>query len=225
MGATEKIDTSPDLYVGLPSLQLFDLMIILATEVNREAAALSFQVKRTPLQQAVKDIAPGAFHQVLSIRQLIRSGYLFGAETLLRPLLERCAVVAYLRKHPSKGVDLWSRGWPHKSRPSLKYMIASIDEPPRQGAIEDYPNDYSVTDLLKNRIDHLNRLVHCDPIGASRNAFWSNEHNHIVQFAGPNWNMDAYCDELAGFAAGLTSVLIWEVTTIFELSDRKSTIQ
>lgn len=162
------VSTAPDLYVGLPNLHLLDVMIVAAAEVNRHAAASTFVPELTPLKLLAKDVVPGAFHHVLSIRQLIRSGYLFGAETLLRPLLERCAVLAYLRKHPLKGVDLWSRGWPHKSRPSIKYMVACIEEPPRQGAAEDYPIDYSVTDLLKERVDHLNRLVHADPIGASR---------------------------------------------------------
>ena len=216
----EKIDTAPDLYVGLPALHLFDVLITVAAEVNRQAAASSFLPERTPIQLAARDVVPGAFHHVLSIRQLIRSGYVFGAETLLRPLLERCAVLAYLRKHPVKGVDLWCRGWPHKSRPSIKYMIACMDEPPRQGAAEDYPADYSVTDLLKERVDHLNRLVHADPIGAARNAFWSNEHGRAVQFAGANFKMPEYCNEVATFAAALTSVLIWEMTIIFELSDR-----
>jgi hypothetical protein len=100
-------------------------------------------------------------------------------------------------------------------------MITCIDEPPR-GAAEDYPDDYSVTELLKERVDHLNRLVHADPIGAARNVFWSDDHGRAVQFAGANFKMPEYCDEIAGLAAGLTSILIWEMQNTFQVPVSRS---
>ena len=212
MPAAMDIENAPDPYVGLPGLHLFDVMIVVAAEQNKYAAARSLARDLTPLQRAACDILPGAFQISLSARQLIRSGYLFSAEILLRPLLERCAVLAYLLKNPESGVNLWSRGWPHKSRPSIKFMISCIDEPARTGDPNEYPPDYSVVSLLRQRVDHLNTLVHADPIGSVRNAFFSEQYGRAIQVAGSNFNMPEYCDEIAGFAAGLTSVLISETT-------------
>lgn len=209
------IETAPDHYVGLPGLHLFDTLITVAADYNRHAAAQSFSSESSQLQRAAADILPGAFHIGLSVRQLIRAGYLFGAEILLRPLLERCAVAAYLRKQPSEGLSLWSRGWPHKSRPSIKFMIGCIDEPPRTLQATNYPADYSVAALLRQRVDHLNRLVHADPIGAQRNAFFSEWHGRPVQYAGANFDTPEYCDEIARFAAALTSVVINETALLF----------
>jgi hypothetical protein len=56
------MDTAPDHYVGSPGLHLFDVMISLAADVNRHAAAQSFSPGLSKLQRAAADILPGAFH-------------------------------------------------------------------------------------------------------------------------------------------------------------------
>jgi hypothetical protein len=193
---------------------LFDLLIVVAADFNRHAATQSFS-SELMFQRAAADVIPGAFHIALSIRQLIRAGYLFGSEILLRPFLERCAVAAYLRKHPREGVSLWSRGWPHKSRPSIKFMVGCIDEPPRTLQPDEYPADYSVNRAYPEQSRSLNRLVHADPLGAQRNAFFSERHGRPVQYAGANFDTPEYCDEIASFAAALTSVVINETALIF----------
>jgi len=213
-------DTSPDLYVGKPSLHLFDALLIGAADINRQAATRSFSSDLMPLQRAAAEIIPGTFHISLAIRQLIRSGHLFAAEVLLRPFLERCAVLAYLRRYPAQGLRLWSRGWPHKTRPSLKFMIGCIDEPPRSLDPQQYPADYSVCSLLRERVDHLNRLVHADPVGSQRNALFSAEHGRPVQFAGANFDNPEYCNEIAMLAAGLTSVLMIQTEALFGVGAR-----
>jgi hypothetical protein len=38
----------------------------------------------------------------LSIRELIRQGYLFGAMVLVRPLAERTAILLYLQRKPAE---------------------------------------------------------------------------------------------------------------------------
>jgi len=59
---------------------------------------------------------------------LVRTGYLFSAEILLRPLIERVAVISYLMHIGDKALDLWEQGWPYKTRPPLSKMLDSIKE-------------------------------------------------------------------------------------------------
>lgn len=50
----------------------------------------------TPLQSAATELLPHGFSIPLGIRELVRQGYLISAEILLRPLIERAAVIGYL---------------------------------------------------------------------------------------------------------------------------------
>jgi hypothetical protein len=210
-----KLETAPDLYVGQPDLHFFDLMIPLAMRFNKAVATRTFKGSLTEIQLAAVEIAPGGFNLCLSIRELIRSGYLFAGEILLRPLLERVAVLSYLHKNQNTGLQLWRDGWPHKSRPSIKTMIKFIEEPPRTLGDDQYPSDYSVHDLLLERVDHLNRLVHADPIGAYRNTVFDIERGRAVHLSGPNFKNPAYCGEIAMTANALMCSLIQVVGAIF----------
>jgi hypothetical protein len=211
----KKPDTASDLYVGQPELYLFDVMIPPAMRFNKAVADRTFEGGLSELQLAATEIAPGGFHLCLAIRELIRSGYLFGAEILLRPLLERVAVLAYLNKNPATGLQLWRDGWPHKSRPSIKVMIECIEEPPRTMGDDWYPQNYSVHDLLRDRVDHLNRLVHADPVGAYRNTIFDAERGRPVHLSGPNFKNPEYCGEIAMMANALMCSLVQIVNVIF----------
>jgi len=63
----------------------------------------------------------------LSIRELVRQGYLFGALVLIRSLIERATTIMYLHHNPEK-IKIWKGGWKHKERPSLHDMLNSIDK-------------------------------------------------------------------------------------------------
>jgi hypothetical protein len=79
----------------------------------------------SPLQMAATELIPHGFSIALSIRELVRQAYLISAEILLRPLIERAAVISYLCETPS-ALPLWEAGWPHKSRPPLYKMLAAM---------------------------------------------------------------------------------------------------
>ena len=197
-------------------------MIPLAMRFNKAVGDQTLEGVLSELQSAAIEIAPGGFHLCLAIRELIRSGYLFGAEILLRPLLERVAVLAYLNRNPATGLQLWRDGWPHKSRPSIKTMIECIEEPPRTMGDDWYPQDYSVHSLLRERVDHLNRLVHADPVGAYRNTIFDTERGRPVHLSGPNFKNPEYCGEIAMTANALMCSLFQVVSVIFPEATSKT---
>ena len=96
-----------------------DLLIVPLMQQQTRIAVWTSSNNLTPPQQAAGELAPGACSLVLSIRESVRQGYLLAALVLTRPLLERVATLSYLVEHPTQ-VELWSQGWPGKSRPSLR---------------------------------------------------------------------------------------------------------
>jgi hypothetical protein len=127
--------------------------------VNQEAATRS-RANLSRLQMAACQIIPQGVSIALSIRELVRQGYLLSAEILLRPLIERTASISYLAEHES-AVALWEQGWPHKKRPSLSQMLAVM-----KGASQESPRQMQD---VREIVDSFNSMVHGDPISAARN--------------------------------------------------------
>jgi len=146
-------------YLGRKSVFHFDQMIQAAMERNAEIGPWTHGRKLTPLQSAATEIIPHGFSIALSIRELVRQGYLISAEILLRPLIERAAVISYLCETPA-ALPLWEAGWPHKSRPPLFKMLATMRE--TKGGEQE--ND----DMARQITRHFNAIVHADPLGARR---------------------------------------------------------
>ena len=86
---------------------------------------------------------------------MIRQGYLFGGAVLVRPLIERAAIISYLIDHP-ESVNEWEAGWRHRKRPSLRTMLQSLRPDERR-------------EVVDKIADQLNHLVHGDPMGAAWN--------------------------------------------------------
>jgi len=133
----------------------FDQVIIAAMEQNSRTVPLT-QGSLSDLQRAAAQLIPQGISLALSIRELIRQGYLFGAVVMLRPLMERAAIISYLQKNPS-AIALWMNGWKYRERPSLASMIDTVSD--------------SKVDLRKAKqlCDTLNHLVHGDPLGSDYN--------------------------------------------------------
>src|SRR5450759_4218689 len=95
-------------YLGLQSVLWFDRIIVWALESNHQVAAYthSHRSDLSPLQRAGCQITPQGVNIALSIRELVRQGYLFPAMVLMRPLIERAAVISYLALNP-RAVSLW----------------------------------------------------------------------------------------------------------------------
>lgn len=116
-------DTEP--YLGRNLLFHFDQIICSAMEQNSLTAPTSHGSSLTDCQHAACQLIPQALSIMLSIRELIRQGYLFGAHVLLRALVERAAILLYLHLYPSD-IESWNRGWQPKEAPSLAKMFDAI---------------------------------------------------------------------------------------------------
>jgi len=96
-------------YLGRESVFHFDQMVQAAMEQNDNIGPWTHGRNLNPLQKAASELLPHGFSIALSIRELVRQGHLISAEILLRPLIERAAVISYLCETPS-ALDLWEAG-------------------------------------------------------------------------------------------------------------------
>jgi hypothetical protein len=142
-------------YLGRHPLFVLDKLIPSALTVHNRIAAATHEGGLNPLQLAACQIIPQGVSLALTIREMVRQGYLFGAAVLVRPLIERAAIISYLIDHP-ESLNEWEAGWRHRTRPSLREMLQSL----RPGEQHD---------VVKEIIDQLDHLIHGDPMGAEGN--------------------------------------------------------
>jgi hypothetical protein len=76
---------------------------------NAVTAPTSNRPFLTDRQDMACQVTAQAIGITLSIRELIRQGYLFGGHVPLRVLAERAAILLYLDLYPT-GIDRWKRG-------------------------------------------------------------------------------------------------------------------
>ncbi len=128
---------------------MFDLVITQALEDSGKVASFTRETDVSPLQRAAAEIIPQGLNLALSIRELVRQGYLFGAVVLLRPLMERAAIASYLHANPT-AVSLWEDGWQRQARPSTARMLAAMNSEFNQAEVE-------------RLLQTFNHIVHGDP--------------------------------------------------------------
>jgi hypothetical protein len=88
-------------YLGQELLKAFDQLIVCCLEHNQEIAHRTRSVaNKTVLQEAACILIPQGVGLALSIRELVRQGYLLGAKVLMRPLVERAVTIMYLQQNP-----------------------------------------------------------------------------------------------------------------------------
>lgn len=149
-------------YRARPALFRFDqALVVLMAEQNR-IGPWTRSHELTSLQRAASELVPGACSVALSVRELVRQGYLLSALILVRPLIERVSTLAYLIDH-ADAVDKWQAGWPHKSRPTLATRLASL------GGIGN-PAPSAVQANFDELRYAYNSLVHGDPNSALTSA-------------------------------------------------------
>ncbi len=112
-------------YLGRELLLAFDQLIAACMEFNAECAPKSHNVVLTDFQNAACILIPQVISLALSIRELIRQGYVFGAKVLVRPFVERAVTLYYLHTYPGD-LGIWDDGWDYKKRPSLYTMLERI---------------------------------------------------------------------------------------------------
>jgi hypothetical protein len=116
---------SDEPYLGRETVRTLDQLIIVCLQTNSRIAPQTHVLEKNDLQWAACQIIPAGISLTLSIRELVRQGYLYGALVLLRPLAERAVTILYLQRFPDK-IEIWTRGWNHKERPTLAKMFNEI---------------------------------------------------------------------------------------------------
>jgi hypothetical protein len=112
-------------YLGSQALFVLDQLICSVMQQNAKIAPTSHCLVLTDRQRMACQVIAQAISISLSIRELIRQGYLFGGHVLLRPLSERAAILLYVHYYP-KEIAKWNRGWEHNEAPSLAKMFEKI---------------------------------------------------------------------------------------------------
>lgn len=145
-------------YLGSPFLHAFDELICACLELNSECASASHALNLSDFQQASCILLPQTITLALSIRELIRQGYLFGAKVLVRPFTERAVTLIYLCENPT-AMQVWNDGWKHPRRPSLQKMLEYLNRTKLSGK-------YASLDRITR---DLNSATHGDPFSAKWN--------------------------------------------------------
>ncbi len=112
-------------YLGRNLLFHYDQIISSVMEQNSVTAPTTHGRPLTDHQRMACQVIPQAHSITLSIRELIRQGYLSGAHVLVRALVERAAILLYLHLYPEE-IDRWKRGWHQQDAPSLAKMFDAI---------------------------------------------------------------------------------------------------
>ena len=129
-------------YLGRQLLQAFDQMIVVTLETSARVANWTRScLDRSELQKAAIITTPQAISLALAMRELLRQGYLFPANVMLRPFLERVVTIMYLTEKPEAAGE-----WINGKRPPLALMMNYISDrwfaekyPPRVGGIMTKP--------------------------------------------------------------------------------------
>ncbi len=120
----------------------------------------------------------------LSIRELIRQGYLFGGHVLLRALVERQTILFYLHLYPDE-IAKWNRGWHQGDAPGLSKMLEEIQNKLQRETIV----------RGKELTAAMNSLMHAKPDSAPWNLVSLGE-NSVGHAVSKILNRPELCDEL-----------------------------
>ena len=185
-------------YLGRELLRAFDELIVCCLEHNQTIARRTGTVaNKTILQEAACILIPQGVSLALSIRELVRQGYLLGAKVLMRPLIERSVTILYLHQNPSD-LGIWERGWPFNERPGLTKMLRALA--PQGG----HP------DVARQMTAELNSLTHGDPASSYHNLVFTDQgaagHAVSKNFCRPDV-CDAICAEVIPWLAVLLGMM------------------
>jgi len=188
-------------YLGRHPLHVLDVLIPSALEVHGDIATFTREKgdQLNPLQRSACQLVPQGVNLALTMRELIRQGYLFGTAVLLRPLVERSAIISYLCDHP-ESVEEWEAGWRHRERPSLRDMLRSLQ-----------PDQLEAADEVCQQLNHL---VHGDPVGATWNLIHSSD-GCLGYGMGRNLNDPQFCDWLCDQTISWLTVLTGRAASLF----------
>lgn len=194
-------------YRGRKLLFHFDKIIVSIMEHNTFAAKKSHDIELTDCQKMACQVISQAISIALSIRELIRQGYLFGAYVLLRPLAERSMILLYLYYFPEDIIH-WNNGWHQHDAPGFSKMIDKIAKKTPES-----PKVRGV-DALKN----MNSLLHAKPDSAYYNVVPMD--NSRVGFAPSKiLNRPKLCDDLCADILPTLSIILGMMAAYFQSNE------
>ncbi len=171
-------------YLGRELLFHLDQIISAALEQSARKAPMTRGHELTELQRMASQVIAQSLSIALSIRELIRQGYLFGGHVLLRSLVERQTILLYLHLHPAE-IQRWERGWHSGDAPGLAKMLDEIQK----------KLDGDLTVRGKDLTKAMNGLLHAKP----ESAWWSLvqlDVNAVGHTASKTLNRPELCDAL-----------------------------
>jgi hypothetical protein len=182
-------------YLGRSLLFHFDQIIGSVMEQNSVTAPASHNHPLTDHQRMACQVIAQALSITLSIRELIRQGYLFGAHVLVRALVERAAILLYIHLFP-EAIDCWNRGWNQQEAPGLAKMLDAIQ----------LRRDRDTTVRGRDLTASMNSLLHAKPDSAPWNlvSIGDRELGHAVSKI---LNRPELCDELCANAIPWVAVV------------------
>jgi hypothetical protein len=190
-------------YLGSPNLLVFDQLICSAMKQNAITAPTSHGRALTDHQKMACQVIAQSLSITLSIRELIRQGYLFGGHVLLRALTERAVILLYLHDYPTE-IDKWNRGWQNNEAPSLAKMFDAI-----QAKLEHSPK-IPGRDLTAQ----MNSLLHAKPDSAPWNMVLLGE-SGVGHAVSKILNRPDLCDDLCVNVIPWLAAVIGMMTTYF----------
>jgi hypothetical protein len=199
-----KVIFSPDdePYLGRESVHTLDNLIVTGLELSSKTAKLSHKIVRTELQDAACQLIPQGLSLVLSIRELVRQGYLFGALVLVRPLAERTITINYLLRFP-EDLPIWSEGWKYNKRPRLAQMFDRLAE------------GSGMDKIGQPLIKMMNSITHGDPESSIFNLVEVGE-NSMGYAVSKILENGALCDKICSEAISFMIMLIAANEVIFQ---------
>jgi hypothetical protein len=168
---------------------LLDEGLSAAFSTCRTLAPLMRESDFNAVERAVIQLVPTSLSIAASIRELLRERYVPSAKILVRPLLERTAVLDYLVNEP-EAIKLWDAGWPHRKRPRLATLIARMTG---TSAADE-------TLIQQMIVDDFNSVVHADPQGSEKFVFQHPEHGKVYSF-GRTVGSEGMADNVAAATA------------------------
>jgi hypothetical protein len=182
-----KIIFTPDdePYLGRELLFHYDQLISAAMKQNSTTAPTTHNLNLTDLQRMACQVIAQAISIMLSIRELIRQGYLFGAHVLVRAFVERAVILLYLHHYPEK-VSHWKDGWHSRAgAPSLARMLDEIQI--KQGP--------EIPFRGRDFTESMNSLLHAKPDSAPWNLI-SMDNEELGHASSKILERPELCDDL-----------------------------
>jgi len=173
-------------YLGRKLLFHFDQLICSAMEQNAITAPTTHGQTLTDHQHMASQVIAQALSITLSIRELVRQGYLFGAHVLLRALVERSAILLYIHLHPEE-IEKWNRGWHQQDNvPGLAKMFDAIQK----------KLEHNSPVRGKDLTAAMNSLLHAKPDSAQWNMVPLGDSGGLGHAVSKILNRPELCDDL-----------------------------